>query len=166
MQTGDRRWSVPLGEQEWPIWVVTGALPLTLPPISIVFYRQLLNSGTLDPMADSIAIPIMGHIMATFVIAPVVLAITWACLWRYEGGGDLVGWDGQRPWRSLAATLVLGIPAVTIAGGVAADIVAGQVWYEYLWNFYFGLWATWFLLLRAALLAPPGAESSEAPVEE
>lgn len=166
MQTGVGRSRLALGEHEWPIWVVTAALPLALPPISIVFHRLLLNSVTLNPNADSIAIPIMGDVMAAMVIGPVVLAITWACLWRYEGGGALFGWDAERPWKSIVATILLGIPALAIAGAMAADIVAGQAWYDYLWDIYFCLWAAWFLLLRAALLAPLGAESPELQGEE
>lgn len=166
MQTGVRRLRLALGEHEWPIWLVAATLPLALPPISILFHRLLLKSGTLNPDADSIAIPIMGHAIAAMVIAPIVLAITWACLWRYEGGGALFGWDGERPWRSIVATIVLGTPAVAIAGAVAADIAAGQAWYEYLWDIYFCLWVAWFLLLRAALLAPRGAEPPELRVEE
>lgn len=161
MQPGVRGSRLSLGEQEWPIWGVTGALPLALPPISLVYHRLLLASGTLNPNADSIGIPIMGHLMAAMVIGPVVFAITWACLWRYDGGGVLFDWNRARPWKSAVATLVLGAPVVAIAGQVSSDVVAGQAWYEYLWDLYLCLWAAWFLLLHAALLAPGEAGSSD-----
>jgi hypothetical protein len=143
-----------LGEREWPIWAATAALPLALVPVSILYYRLLLESGTLNPQADSIAIPIVGNAMAAMMVAPFVLAITWLCTWGYEGDADLLGWDGARPWRSLAATLVLGTPALGIAGLIAIDIASALAWYEYLWDVYFGIWAAWFLLLRAVFLAP------------
>jgi hypothetical protein len=162
MDSGERRSAIGLGDREWPIWVTMAALPLTLPFVSLFYSRRLLNSGTLNPDADSIAIPIMNDLTAAFLIAPVVLAVTWACLWRYDGGAVLFGWDRDRPWRAVAATVSLGLPALGIAGSVAADIFAALPWYEYSWDGYFSLWAIWLLLLRAALLAPPAARSEDA----
>lgn len=163
MRRGERLRKSGLGDREWPIWVATAALPLTLPFVSIVYYRRLLLSGALNPNADSIGIPIMGDFMAAFVIAPVVLAVTWACLWRYDGGALLFGWDWNRRGRTIAATVLLGVPALVIVGAVAVGVFASLPWYEYLWDLYFGLWAIWLLLLRAALLAPPAAGPEDAP---
>src|SRR5690349_5924672 len=137
MAWGERLRKAGLGDREWPIWGVTAALPFTLPFVSILYYRRLLDSGTLNPDADSIGIPIMGHFMAAFLIAPVVLSVTWACLWRYQGGALLFGWDWNRPGRTVAATVLLGLPALVIVGAMAADIFAFLPWYEYLWDVYF-----------------------------
>jgi hypothetical protein len=135
-------------------WMVAAALPLGLLLLPWVYYPLLLASGTLNLDADSIAIPIMAAESAAVLIALPVLALTWFCLRGAPARPTLLAWDGRRPLRSTAATFVLGGAAAAFAAGIVADLTQDSAWYDYLWEVYGSLWVAWFMLLRAALVAP------------
>ena len=127
--------------------------PLGFAGMAIVYYPLLLKSGTLNPNADSIGIPILSSLAVAVAITPVVLVITAACLWRYSGGATLLIWDRGRPYRSVIVTGLFGIPAVIVMISIAFDIFQLMPWYEYLWDLSAANLVTWLLMLRGAALA-------------
>lgn len=140
-----------------PLWLLTAALLLGFPAINFLYWPQVLESGVLRPEADSIGIPIFGSILVAIVAAPFVVGATWFCLRRYNPETRLLVWRHDRPWRTLAASLALGVPPVLIAGVCVADLGLALPWYEHLWTAYSIGLSYWLLTLRAAVVAalPP-----------
>jgi hypothetical protein len=147
------RLNLPLPNHAWPYWTVALLLPLGFAGMAFVYYPILLQSGTLDPNADSIGIPIYETLIATAVFAPLVLLVTAACLWRFSGGASLLIWDRERPVRSIIVTAFFGLPAVFTAALVVRDAVQLLPWHEYLWEINALNLIAWLFMMRAAALA-------------
>jgi hypothetical protein len=149
-----------LPRQKWSIWLLAVSLPVCLSLTAFVYYDALLASGTLDPNADSISIPIFSTIMFAVVASPVIAAITAVCLRNYPGSVSLMNWYSNRPRRSVILSIVFGIPAIITALGVVHDLSKTLPWYEYLWLPISLLLIAWLLVLRAAVVGQ-GNPSSE-----
>lgn len=147
--------------RNWLTWGCAVALPTSLVVVSNVYYPLLQASGTLDPDADTIMIPLYHDAQLALYMAPIVVAITWLCLRKKRAAGSLLVWDSGRPLRSWTFSAVLGAPAVALAIAIVADLTAGLPWYENLWSGYACLWVLWLLLLRSALVAPTEDGASE-----
>jgi hypothetical protein len=119
---------------------------------AFVYYDALLASGTLDPSADSIAIPIFSTVMFSVVAFPVIAAITAIFLQKYPGSVSLVIWDANRPLRSFIFSSIFGVPAAVIAVSAEQDFGRMLPWYEYLWLPLYLLLVVWLLALRAAVV--------------
>jgi heme/copper-type cytochrome/quinol oxidase subunit 2 len=137
----------------WPFWIVALLLPSGFAGMAFVYYPILLQSGTLDPNADSIGIPIFETLAAVVVFTPIVLVVTAACLWKYRGGASLLIWDLERPYRSIIVTFLFGIPAVFSVMLLIYDVIQFMPWYEYLWELNALNLVAWLLMMRGALLA-------------
>jgi len=139
-----------LPSRPWPLWFLTGLLLIGFPTVSFIYWSEVLRSGVLPPDGDSIGIPIFGDILAILLLSPLILGIAWLSLRRYNSNTRLAAWRQDRPFRSVAATVLSGSGAVVVATLVLADIGTAMPWYDYLWRTYFGLWLPWLLGVRAA----------------
>jgi hypothetical protein len=139
--------------QRWPIWMLSAGIPSGLVATSFLYYPMLLRSGTLDPNADSISIPLFQNLLWAAVAIPLVVALTWFSLRNYQGGRRLLGWNGEMPFRSWAISIV----AALIIGVLLHDNFMGLLsptwWCEIVWLPYSALWMIWVLMLRAAALS-------------
>jgi hypothetical protein len=133
--------------RRWPIWLLATSLPLGLVGLSLVYYPLLLKSGTLDPYADTIVIPIAENFMLAVMSAPLIGVVTWAALRNYFGGSALFCWDTKRPTRSWVVSILSGVAIAAIVH----DTVVGFWWpaplYELLWIPYSFLCMIWVLVL-------------------
>ena len=139
-----------LPRRPWPIWILTGLILTGFPAVNFIYWPEVLRSGVLPSDGDSIGIPIFGSILATIVLSPLILGITWWSLRRYNPDTRLASWRQDRPYRSAVTTILCGAGAVLVAGAVADGLRPALPWYEYLWPAYFWLWLPWLIVLRAA----------------
>ena len=136
----------------WPLWLLTAALILALPVVSLAYWPLVLQSGVLPPHSDSVLIPMINDLVVAIVISPIVLGAAVLCLQGYNPETRLAAWRRDRPVRSVVASAALGGPAVALAGLVIIEDGGDWPWYEYLWTGYGLLWIAWFLALRAAVI--------------
>ena len=132
------------------LWWLTALDLIAFPAVNFIYWPQVLRSGALPSDGDSIGIPMFGSILATLVVSPLVLGVTWACLRRYNPKTSLWTWREDRPLRSIIITLLFGAVSVTLAASILVGLWLSPPWYEYLWRTYFGLWLPWLLAVRAA----------------
>lgn len=130
--------------------------------MNFIYWPQILRSGVLSPDADSIAIPMFGSVLATLIMSPVILALAWLCLRRYNPGTKLWAWRKDCPFRSVGATIFLGGAALVIIAGVFESLMPPLLpWYEYLWTAYLLGWLLWLLGLRAAAIDQLGNQPTQ-----
>ncbi|ODN70435.1 hypothetical protein [Methylobrevis pamukkalensis] len=138
--------------RSWPLWLLTDLLLVLFPVLNFIYWPAVLRSGTLSPSEDSIAIPIYGSVLTMVLAVPVVMAIAWLCLRRYNPDTRVAAWRWDRPVRSIVATCLFGGAVMVILYAVVADRVVGLPWYDYLWPGYALLRVPWLLGLRAAVV--------------
>ena len=97
-------WRGALPRSPGPVWLLTGLLLWGFPAVNFIYWPEVLRSGVLPPDGDSIAIPMFGSILATLVLSPFVLGITWLGLKRYNPDTKLTSWRQDRPYRSILTT--------------------------------------------------------------
>jgi hypothetical protein len=141
-----------LPRHPWPIWFLTGLALLGFPVVNLIYWPEVLRSGVLPSDGDSIGIPIFGSVLATLVLSPFILGLTWLGLRHYNPDTRLAAWRRDRPFSSVAITALCGKGALSVVVLVLDGLRPGLPWYEYLWPAYFGLWLPWFLALRAAAI--------------
>ena len=136
-----------------PFWWLTASILLAFPVLNFIYWHQVLQSGALSPDADSIAIPIYEGVLTTIIASPVILALAWLCLRRYNPDTNLWTWRQDRPFRSVGTTILFGGASILITAGVFESFKLPLLpWYEYLWSAYFLGWLPWLLGLRAAAI--------------
>ena len=143
---------IELPSRAWPLWVLTGLVVIGFPAVNFIYWPEVLRSGVLPPHGDSIAIPMFGSVLATLVLSPLILGVTWVSLRRYNPATRLGSWRRDRPYFSALATLLFGGVAALIVAVILDLLDPGQPWYAYLWPAYFALWLPWLLGLRAAAI--------------
>ena len=136
----------------WPLELLTGLILAGFPFVNFIYWPQVLRSGVLPPDGDSIGIPMFGSVLATLVVSPLILGITWLCLRRYNPNTTLASWRPDRPIRSGVTTLLFGAAAAPIMAAVFDGLRPALPWYEYLWPAYFALWIPWLVGMRAAII--------------
>lgn len=138
----------------WPIWVLTLALLIGLPTVNYVYWPLVAETGALPPDGDSIGIAIYGSWIVMLVLSPIILGVSWLCLWRYNPETKLWTWRSDRPMRSTIATTVSLLPVTLLlfdlATGVASGIKLAWPWFEFLPIAYKSMWLPWVLALRSA----------------
>lgn len=139
-----------------PLWLFTIALLIGAPIVNIVYWLQVLASGTLPHDGDAVAIPMAGGVILTLMLAPLVLGTAWICLRRYDPGTRLAAWRQDRPVRSLLATLVFGGPALVLAAGAVHDLLTPGPWYEHIPVALSVPCIIWLLAMRAAFVEQRG----------
>lgn len=163
-------------KRPWPIWLLAGVLLLSEPVAEYIHWTEVLHSGQLSEGNDLIIIPIGQSVVASMILAPLVMWITHLCVRRYNPRSRLLGWDRHRAMRSGLLSLVFG----GAAAGMTVFMITILVdyypffdlpWYEYLWVICWMLPILWLLILRAAAVAqrldlenepggPPGQPST------
>lgn len=138
--------------RSWSIWLYTVMLILGYPVVIVIYFWFLGSSGLLPPDGDTIFIPIMGNLLFSVVTAPLVLALAWLCLRRYNGDARFLSWRTDRPLRSAAATIFLGSLFLAWIFLAVFDLARDPYWFEYMLNAYYMLAAPWFLMIRAAII--------------
>ncbi len=149
-----------------PLWILTAALLVGTPALWIVYWWQVLASGSLPHDGDAVAIPMFAGVVTGFLASPLVLATAWFCLRRYDPRTRLLAWRGDRPVRSVAATLVFGGPALVLTAGLLHDLILGvEPLHEYILVALRAPWIAWLLAMRAALVGQraPAAGDDGAP---
>ncbi len=136
----------------WPFWLLTVWLIVGFPTVSWIYWPQVLDSGVLDPNADSVIIPMVESIIVAVLAAPFLLFVAWLCLRRYNSKARWLAWRTDRLVRSLTATSLAIVLASSVLYLVLADVADDWPWYEYLWPAYFLFWIPWALGLRAAVI--------------
>jgi hypothetical protein len=133
-----------------PLWWLTGFVLIGFPVLNFVYWPEVLRSGVLPIDGDSIGIPMFGSVLTTLIFSPFILGIAWLCLRRYNPDTRLWSWRRDRPFRSLAATILFGAAAALLTADILNSLTPPLPWYEYLWPAYFSGWLPWLLGLRAA----------------
>ena len=136
----------------WPVWLVALLVPTSVMVAAWFYYPALLASGTLDPNADSIGIPIFQAMVSAVIVTPIVMGITAICLRRYRGRTPLNYWDRKRPARSFLVSLLFALPIITLITSTVYEHIQGWPWYEYLWDIVSLSFVAWLILLRPAVL--------------
>ena len=140
-------------QHRWPIWLLAADVPCGLVFTSILYYPMLLRSGTLDPYADSIAIPMFQDLILAAVSAPFVIALTWISLRNYNGRSRLLGWNSKMPFRSWATFVFVAVIAAERLYQSFVSLFSETWWCEIIWLPYSILFVAWLLALRAAALS-------------
>lgn len=139
-------------KRAWPLWVLTVGLLVAFPVLSMIYWDAVLGAGELCSNSDTIAIPIAGSVAVTVALSPVILAITWLCLRRYNPATRLATLRWDRPVRTITASLVFGGTTVLIMLDLIISLKHRVAWYEHLWTGYSIALALWLLGLRAAVI--------------
>ena len=145
---------IPLPEKPWPIWLTAISIPFVYVGTAFVYYPQLLRSGTLDPNADSIAIPMYSSVIFAGPLAIFVLAVTSIVMIFYSGrSGSLFAWNSDRPIFTITISVLFGGPAILLFLSFLNSIIQLHPWYEYIPEINSMLWIAWLLLLRGVLVS-------------
>ena len=139
--------------RRWPIWLISAGIPFGLIASSFLYYSMLLSSGTLDPHADSIGIPIFQDLFLAVASIPFVVALTWISLRNYHGKIRLLGWNSEKPVRSWAISIIVAVIIIGIVCQGVMGLFSPAWWCEIIWLPYSALWVLWMLMLRAAALS-------------
>ena len=101
--------------------------------------------------AAATVFPMFSGVVMSFLASPLVLATAWFCLRRYDPRTRLLAWRGDRPVRSVAATLVFGGAALVLTAGLLHDLILGvEPLHEYILVALPAPWIAWLLAMRAA----------------
>jgi hypothetical protein len=139
--------------QRWPIWLLSAGVPLSFVATSFLYYPLLLQSGLLDPNADSIGIPLFQDICLAVVSVPFIAVLTWACLRNYHGQADLLSWNHKGEVRFWATTVIAGMFIAALIYDNIAGLISIFWWCNLVWIPHSILLAFWVLMLRAAVLS-------------
>lgn len=119
--------------------------------MNFVYYSALLHSGTLDPQADSVGIPIFISIQATIVLTlPAVIA---TAIFARPDAGDILSWRRDRPVASAIISLPFGIVAAAGVGLIIVGLYELGFWFDLLPLLHLGLCVAWVLMARAGAIA-------------
>jgi hypothetical protein len=139
----------------WPIWLLTWALIIGFPVISSVWLDVWVDTWSeADRMhGDSVGIPMIGNIILTLLIAPLILALSSYCLRRYNPETTLLSWRPDKLRRSVVATCLLGgLAASWLVVGTLIAAAQATIWPDALFVIYCVLWALLALMWRAACI--------------
>ena len=101
----------------WLIFLVWPALWCARLRLVPLYFERTLALGYYPPEADSIAIPIVGNIIATYVGAPLFAIVLWFFLRRSTSQRRRwFAWCGERWGWSLLWTILFGVPVLLSAG--------------------------------------------------
>ena len=140
-------------QQRWPIWLLSACIPLGFVATSFLYYPSLLQSGLLDPNADSIGIPLAQDMYLATVSAPFIAVLTWACLRNYHGGAQLLSWNYTETIRFWASTVMAGMFIAALMYDTVTGLISIFWRYNMIWIPHSLLLAYWVLMLRAAVLS-------------
>lgn len=136
----------------WPIWLWTILLLIGFPIINFVYWWEVLISGILPPDGDSVAIPMFEGLLATIVLSPSLLLITWLALRKYDPDTCILVWRRDRPLRTLIASGLCAAGCYLLLADAVILLMHIAPWYEYMIACYFFLWLPWLFWLRAAFI--------------
>jgi hypothetical protein len=140
-------------QQRWPVWLVSACVPLASITTSFLYYPLLLQSGLLDPNADSIGIPLAQDFFVATVSVPFIVVLTWACLRNYHGEVELLSWKPTKTIRFWAFTVIAGVFVAALFYNTITDLISIFWWPNIIWIPHSLLLAYWVLILRAAVLS-------------
>ena len=140
-------------QQRWPIWLLSACVPLGFVATSFLYYPSLLQSGLLDPNADSIGIPLAQDMYLAASVAPFIAVLTWACLRNYHGGAELLSWNHTGTIHFWASTVMAGMFISALIYDTVTDLISIFWLYNVIWIPHSLLLAYWVLMLRAAVLS-------------
>ncbi|SIN60613.1 hypothetical protein SAMN02745824_0704 [Parasphingorhabdus marina DSM 22363] len=145
---------IPLPTKPWPIWLTAISIPFVLVGTAFIYYPLLGKSGTLDPHADTIAIPMYGSLMVAVPLAIFVLVVTSIVMIFYSGrSAKLFAWNSDRPILTAIISVVFGGPAILLFLSFLNSIIQIHPWYDYILEINSLLWIAWLLLLRGVLVS-------------
>ena len=133
-------------------WVLAACVILGLPATSWIYWPAVGAAGVLSPEADTIIIPMVESIFLAILLLPVVVLVTWLCLRRSDGSGDLLAWDRARPLRSASVTLCFGLPFSYGLLSVVREFTAPPGWHGLWWLPYTLAALAWLAVVRGAAL--------------
>lgn len=136
-----------------PVWVIALVTVAGLPLTALIYYPAVLRTGKLDPMADSILIPIMDSVYLAAFATPIVAAVTWICLKTYDPTRPLFGWRKDRPVTSLLVSVAFLVPAALVTLSVLWTPFSEFAAQDWLWLPHQAACLAWCLLLRSAALS-------------
>lgn len=139
-----------LPSRPWPLWLLTCALLIGFPFQTLVHWLGAMDAGILHPQGDSPGPVLLGTVLFSAIVAPVVLGVGWLCLRHYRPGITLLVWRGERPARSALATAASIVAMAFLLGEIVEGIQGRSHWFEYLWPAYLCLWFAWLAAMRAA----------------
>jgi hypothetical protein len=120
------------------------------PAVTISYWWLVLKSGMTS--GGGVLELSQGHLGVSLAVTPIVVAVAWASLRRYNPDTSAFAWRTDRRSRSVIATVLFGGAAIVMLTLVLIDI--GRNWpsSEYLWLAYAMLWVIWLLSMRAAIV--------------
>lgn len=136
-----------------PVWVIAFVAMAGLPLTALVYYPAVLRTGKLDPMADTIMIPMMGSVFLAVVATPIVAALTRGCLRTYDPTRPLLGWRTDRPTTSLVVSVAVLVPAALVTLSILRTPFSEFAAQDWLWLPHRAACLAWCLLLRSAALS-------------
>ena len=138
-----------------PVWVITFVVLAGLPLTGFVYYPAVLRTGQLAPTGDTILIPMMECVFRAVAAAPILIALTWACLVTYDPGRPFLGWRTDRLPISLLVSACFFVPASFITLSIVRTPFSEFAAQEWLWLPHRAACLAWCLLLRSAALCGP-----------
>ena len=136
------------------LWIGAIFIPALFVADAFLYYPALLRSGTLDPNADSIGIPVGMALIASPIFVILLSLYALPALWRYRDNARFFEWDRSAPWRMAVSFVLYGIPAVLIVGERLYALSQVKPYYEYFDSIFVVPLFLWVLMLRAAMAAP------------
>jgi hypothetical protein len=140
-------------QQRWPIWLLSACVPLGFVATSFLYYPLILQSGLLDPNADSIGIPLVQDMYLATGSAPFIAVLTWACLRSYHGEADLLSWKHSVTIRFWVSTVTAGVFIAALIYDSIAGLISTFWWCNMVWITHYLILKYWILVLRAAALS-------------
>jgi hypothetical protein len=139
-------------------WLIGGAvlIPALFATTSYFYYSALLRSGTLPPNADSIGIPIFTNVLASPILAGIMLLYAIPAIYRYDGSATLMAGTLVHPVRLTVGLLLYGLFAIALLVLMVRDALTPMPSFERLWLLVAILLALWLLTLRAAVSVQRG----------
>ena len=146
-----------------PIWLLSACVPLGFVATSFLYYPLLLQSGLLDPNADSIGIPLAESVLLATLSAPFIAVLTWACLLNYHGDAELLIWNHTGALRFWASTDITAMFIAALIYDTVTDLISIFWRQNLIWIPHSLLLAYWVLMLRAAVLSKTRSPTTAFP---
>jgi hypothetical protein len=141
-----------------PLWLLTWLAIMVGPITNFIYWNAVLESGVLPHDGEAIAIPIFQGLVGTVALAPMVLAIAWYCLRRYNPKTSIFAWRNDRTIIGALATLVFGGLTCLFAYDVGRVLLGHYSPLEFISIPSALVRMAWLMAMRAALIEQFDAE--------
>jgi hypothetical protein len=135
------------------VWAVAFLVVAGYPLTAFVYYPALLRTGKLDPMADTILIPMVESVVLAVAASPIVAALTLVCLRTFDPKRLLLAWRIDRQATSCLVSAAFLVPVVFLVLAMLRTPFSEFAAQDWLWTPHRITCIAWCLLLRSASLS-------------